>query len=80
MQRFGGNLSDMLFRLSTEVDDANLEGRIINSIENYEPRAQILNINSVISADQNEVRVTVTFLILSTLQTESVEINLTRLR
>ena len=70
----------MLFRLSTEVDDANLEGRIINSIENYEPRAQILNINSVISADQNEVRVTVTFLILSTLQTESVEINLTRLR
>ena len=80
MHRFGGNLSDMLFRLSTEVDDANLEGRIINSIENYEPRAQILNINSVISADQNEVRVTVTFLILSTLQTESVEINLTRLR
>lgn len=80
MQRFGGNLSDMLFRLSTEVDDANLEGRIINSIENYEPRVQILNINSVISADQNEVRVTVTFLILSTLQTESVEINLTRLR
>ena len=80
MHRFGGNLSDMLFRLSTEVDDANLEGRIINSIEIYEPRAQILNINSVISADQNEVRVTVTFLILSTLQTESVEINLTRLR
>ena len=29
MHRFGGNLTDMLFRLSTEIDDANLENDII---------------------------------------------------
>ena len=80
MQRFGGNLTDMLFRLSTEIDDANLEDRIVRSIQTYEPRAQILNINSVISADNNEVRVTVRFLVVSTLQQDTVEINLTRLR
>ena len=80
MQRFGGNLSDMLFRLSTEIDDAGLEKRISNSIESYEPRVQILNINTVVSPDNNDVRVTVRFLILSTLQQESVELNLTRLR
>ena len=80
MQRFGGNLSDMLFRLSTEIDDAGLEKRIANAIESYEPRVQILNINTVVSPDNNDVRVTVRFLILSTLQQESVELNLTRLR
>jgi len=80
MHRFGGNLTDMLFRLSTEIDDANLENDIIASIQTYEPRAQVLNINSVISADNNEVRVTVRFLVISTLQQDTVEINLTRLR
>ena len=80
MQRFGGNLTDMLFRLSTEIDDANLEDRIVRSIQTYEPRAQVLNINSVTTPDNNEVRVTVRFLVVSTLQQDTVEINLTRLR
>ena len=80
MHRFGGNLTDMLFRLSTEIDDANLEDGIVRSIQLYEPRAQVLNINSVIGADNNEVKVTVRFLVISTLQQDTVEINLTRLR
>ena len=80
MQRFGGNLSDMLFRLSTEIDDANLEGDIARAIETYEPRAQVLSINSVVSPDNHEVRVTVRFLVIATLQQDTVEINLTRLR
>ena len=80
MHRFGGNLTDMLFRLSTEIDDANLENDITSSIQTYEPRAQVLSINSIISADNNEVRVTVKFLVISTLQQDTVEINLTRLR
>ena len=80
MHRFGGNLTDMLFRLSTEIDDANLENDITSSIQTYEPRAQVLSINSIISADNNEVKVTVRFLVISTLQQDTVEINLTRLR
>ena len=80
MHRFGGNLTDMLFRLSTEINDANLEDGIVRSIQLYEPRAQVLNINSIISPDNNEVKVTVRFLVVSTLQQDSVEINLTRLR
>ena len=80
MHRIGGNLTDMLFRLSTEIDDANLENDITSSIQTYEPRAQVLSINSIIGADNNEVRVTVRFLVISTLQQDTVEINLTRLR
>ena len=80
MQRFGGNLSAMLFRLSTEVDDANLESDIARAIQTYEPRAQVLGINSVVSPDNHEVRITVRFLVIATLQQDTVELNLTRLR
>ena len=80
MHRFGGDLSGMLFRLSTEIDDANLEGDIARAIETYEPRAQVLGINSVVSPDNHEVRITVRFLVIATLQQDTVELNLTRLR
>ena len=80
MPDFGGDLTSMLFRLSTEIDDDNLENDIILSIETYEPRAEVLNINSIISPDRNEVRVTVTFKVISTQEESAVEINLTRLR
>ena len=69
-----------MFRLSTEVDDMDLENEIVKSIEAFEPRARVLNINSVISPDNNEVKVTVTFQVIATLQQDVVEINLTRLR
>jgi len=80
MHRFGGNLSAMLFRLSTEIDDVNLESDIARAIEMFEPRARVINITSVISPDRHEVRVKVNFLIVATLQQDSVELNLTRLR
>ena len=66
--------------IKTEIDDANLENDITSSIQTYEPRAQVLSINSIIGADNNEVRVTVRFLVISTSQQDTVEINLTRLR
>ena len=77
---YGGDLNAMLFRLSTEIDDDHLEDDIIKAIETYEPRAEVLNINTIISPDSNEVRVTVTFKVISTQEETSVEINLTRLR
>ena len=80
MPDFGGDLTSMLFRLSTEIDDDNLEDDIIKAIETYEPRAEVLNVNTIISPDSNEVRVTVTFKVISTQEETSVEINLTRLR
>ena len=70
----------MLFRLSTDIDDDTLEDDIIKAIETYEPRAEVLNVNSVISPDSNEVKVTVTFKVISTQEETFVEINLTRLR
>ena len=70
----------MLFRLSTDIDDDTLEDDIIKAIETYEPRAEVLNVTSIVSPDSNEVRVTVTFKVISTQEETFVEINLTRLR
>ena len=80
LPRFGGDLNAMLFRLSTDIDDDTLEDDIIKAIETYEPRAEVLNVNSIISPDSNEVKVTVTFKVISTQEETFVEINLTRLR
>ena len=80
MPRYGGDLNSMLFRLSTDIDDDSLEERIIKSIEDFEPRAKILNINSIISPDENEVKVTVFFQVVNTAQQVQVEVSLTRLR
>tara|TARA_B100000131_G_scaffold320694_1_gene369492 strand:- start:1946 stop:2389 length:444 start_codon:yes stop_codon:yes gene_type:complete len=77
---FGGDLNSMLFRLSTDIDDDQLEDDIIKAIESYEPRAKVLNINTIVSPDNHEVRATVTFQVVSTQEQAFVEISLTRLR
>ena len=70
----------MLFRLSTDIDDDNLEDDIIKAIETFEPRAQVLGVTTVVSPDNHEVRATVTFKVINTLEESFVEISLTRLR
>ena len=80
LPNFGGDLNAMLFRLSTEIDDADLEDKIIRAIELFEPRAKVLNVSSQVSPDNHEVKVSVTFQVISTLEVLEVEISLTRLR
>ena len=80
LPRFGGDLNSMLFRLSTDIDDDNLEDDIIKAIETFEPRAQVLGVTTVVSPDNHEVRATVTFKVINTLEESFVEISLTRLR
>ena len=77
---YGGDLNAMLFRLSTEIDDTTLEDDIIRAIETYEPRAQVLNVQTTLNSDRHEVKATVTFKVISTQEQQSVDISLTRLR
>tara|TARA_Y100001972_G_scaffold114887_1_gene150939 strand:- start:286 stop:729 length:444 start_codon:yes stop_codon:yes gene_type:complete len=77
---FGGDLNSMLFRLSTDIDDDNLEDDIIKAIETYEPRAKVLGVTTKVSPDNHEVKATVNFQIINTLEESFVEISLTRLR
>jgi len=80
MPEFGANLNDFLFNLDTEFDDDLLEESIIRAIEDYEPRAVVLNVKVTTKPDFNSVSATVTFRVLSTNEVLSINLDLTRLR
>jgi len=78
--RFGGNLSDFLFELETDTDIDILADQIIEAVDLYEPRAQVLRVYGNIKPDNNEIRVTVEFQVLSTSELVVLDLTLTRLR
>ena len=77
---FGANLRAMLFELADEDTEDEVEENIINAINKYEPRAEILTITVNVLPDQNDMRVSVYFKIISTEETVTFTTNLSRLR
>ena len=77
---FGGNLRAMLFELADEDTEDEVEENIRNAINKYEPRAEILTISVNVLPDQNDIRVSVYFKIISTQETVTFTTNLSRLR
>lgn len=77
---FGANLNSFLFNLDTEFDADLMEERIIQKVEQYEPRAKIINVDLNVDGNYHSVRASVTFRILSTNEEDTVELNITRLR
>ena len=77
---FGGNLRAMLFELADEDTEDEVEENIRNAINKYEPRAEILTITVNVLPDQNDIRVSVYFKIISTQETVTFTTNLSRLR
>ena len=77
---FGGNLRAMLFELADEDTEDEVEQNIRDAITKYEPRAEILTISVNVLPDQNDMRVSVYFKIISTQETVTFTTNLSRLR
>ena len=77
---FGADLNNFLFNLDTEFDADLLEERIIQKVDQFEPRARVVNVELRINGDYHSVTATVTFRILSTNEEDTVELNITRLR
>jgi len=77
---FGGGLNRFLFSLDTEFDEFEIEDMIVSSIAKSEPRARITKVESNIAGDYNSVDIVITFQVVSTSQTEQLNISLTRLR
>lgn len=77
---FGGNLSDFLFELADADIEFDIRDQVIRAIENYEPRAQLLDIEVFPNIDRNEIRVKITFLVKNLDQVVTLETNITRLR
>ena len=78
---YGANLRELLFELADYGDDYIVEERIINSIQRFEPRAEIVDVivNSV-EGYKNTIDVTITFEIKSTSEVVQFTTNLARLR
>lgn len=77
---FGASLSDILFELADANSEFLMEDRIRIAIENFEPRARILNINIGLSLDRNEANVRIDFQVVSTEELLTLETTVTRLR
>jgi len=77
---YGANLRAMLFELADEDTEDEVEENIRNAINKYEPRAEILTISVNVLPDQNDMRVSVYFKIISTQETVTFTTNLSRLR
>jgi predicted component of type VI protein secretion system len=78
--KFGANLNAFLFELDTETDFDILAEKIIECVDLYEPRAQVLQVNGNVYPARNEVVVTVEFQVLSTSELVVLDLTLTRLR
>ena len=77
---FGANLRAMLFELADDDTEDEVEENIRTAINKYEPRAEILTISVNVLPDQNDMRVSVHFKIISTQETVTFTTNLSRLR
>lgn len=77
---FGGGLNNYLFELDTFFDESIIEDEVRTAIQNYEPRARVLKVNADIISDRNDIRVTVEFQVVNTLEKVVLEVSLARLR
>ena len=77
---YGSQLSRLLFSLSTEVDEGDFETVVKDAINNYEPRAKVLNVDANFTPDYNAAEITVLFRVKNTLEDVSVTVTISRVR
>lgn len=77
---FGANLTDMLFELADLDTTANMDRRLRDVIETYEPRALVQNIDVNLQPDNNSLRVTITFQVVNSTEIVTFTTVVSRLR
>lgn len=77
---YGANLTAMLFELADDQTESEVQVNIVTAIEKYEPRVEVLDINVSVLPDQNDMRVSVVFKVISTDEIVTFTTNLARLR
>ena len=64
--RFGANIREFLFELAYDDIKSDIKNNIIRSIQTYEPRAKILDIQVITKPDSNSIQVTLEFQVINT--------------
>lgn len=76
----GSDVRSRLFDLFDPSTDSNIKYDVRVAMENYEPRAELLDVGVVSDPDTNEVRVNVTFRPVNTTAPVTAVISLDRVR
>lgn len=77
---YGGNVRALLFELADDDVEIEIEEAIAQTINEYEPRAKVLNIFVNSNPDMNDIKVTLEFQILNTEEVVEFTTALSRLR
>jgi phage baseplate assembly protein W len=77
---FGGNVRGLLFELADEDIEIEVKEAIIQTINEYEPRAKIINIFVNFIEDYNDLNVTIEFQVINTEEVVQFTTSLSRLR
>jgi phage baseplate assembly protein W len=76
----GSPIKRLLFEPVTPMLEVMLRRSIIDTIDNFEPRVQVLDVIVVVSEDEYDVSVTIEFQILNTNQPLTLDLTLERTR
>jgi hypothetical protein len=76
----GANLGDLLFNLSTNLESEDIRIAIRETLRDHEPRVRVKKVDVDIKDEYNSVSIQVTFEVISTSVTDSVNVNIARIR
>ena len=76
----GSNLQNYLFELISPQTQSSIKSEIVNTIENYEPRAKLLDVIVTGYPDKNAYVVSITFYVTTIANAVTVNIPLSRAR
>src|SRR6056300_554566 len=75
---FGGNIRALLFELADEDIEEDVEDRIIQAINIYEPRAAVRTVNVKSDPDRNNLNVYIEFQVINTTEVVTLTTTLSR--
>ena len=65
-ENFGSDISESLFENINEISAAAIEDQIRLSIENYEPRVELISVKAIPNYDNNQFDAVITYMIIGT--------------
>ena len=71
---------ELLFELADDQTESEVSVNIASAIQSYEPRVEVMDIDVNVLPDQNDMRVSIVFKIVSTEEIVTFTTNLSRLR
>lgn len=77
---YGGNLESMLFALSTELDEGDIEDTVRLAITNNEPRADVREVTALFNEDNYSLNVRLVFGVMNTPKIVTMDLTITRSR